>query len=229
MKLKHTLLLFVFIALSSFSPTPNASVWENVQLIGANSKSVFSFNLLRYNRGTYYEDIDSLFVVEKELLTGTIIDKKLLRVIKNERLIFSEYIDSMQHVHTEMYSNPFDLIAYQKENDIQFLFQGEQNKLLKFAKEGLFFGEGSMKELVMDKKAVLKFMDIEDGPFSYIEDFHISLAYYNNPSFYILIVDSGEPYTDSDFRQALLPIPKELYNNAQNNYWERFNKSKKKP
>ena len=150
MKLNYYLLLFGLLLLSSFRPTPNASVWENVQLIGANTKSVFSLNLLRYNSGSYYRSVDSLFVVEKNLKTGTLIERRPLKTVE-----FYQDPDSTSYVLTETYAKLFDLIAYQKENNIEFLFQGLIFDFLKFTNEGLCIGDGTIDVLVSIKKRFL--------------------------------------------------------------------------
>ena len=221
MKLNYSLLLLVLLVLSSFMTTPGSSVWENVQLIGANSKSVFSLNVLRYNSGSYYRSVDSLFVVEKNLMTGSLIERRPLKTVE-----FYQDPDSTSYVLTETYSKPFDLIAYQKDNDIEFLFKDGISDLLKFTNEGLYIVDGTIKELVMDKQTVLKFMNIENKAFNGQEKFHISLAY-SHPQYLILIVDYGTCSSDEDFLQAIVSIPDDQYHNALSSYWDQINKLRK--
>lgn len=220
-KFNHYLLLLVFLVLSGFMTTPDGFVWENIQVIGANKKSVFSLNLLRYNSGSYYRSVDSLFVVEKNLMNGCLIERRPLKTVA-----FYQHPDSTTYELTETFSEPFDLIDYQRENNIEFLFQNSPFDLLKLKEEGLFVAGDTIEELLMDKQTLISFMDIENNPFVYVDEFNIA-AKYSNKQYVIFVVNYGPLYSDENFKQTIISIPNDQFYKVLDAYWDKVNKANK--
>ena len=220
--------IFLICALYSLTvfATPNNAIWENEILIGVNSDNYYTIRTCKYLTGTYYHDIDSIFLIEKELSSGAIIDKIVLRVIDHK-----DSTANGDWQHKELIENPINLIEYQKNKHMEIAYQGNYfDSKFDFLRDGLFINYRNGKELIVDKTYLDKYIDWYSEYIQYQEeysddiDFRIKVALaYETRTHMFLVVESGSDHCDMDFRQSILVIDKNKYRTAKQNIVKRKN------
>jgi hypothetical protein len=219
------LLLFsLFFILTALS-TPNVAFWENETLIGVNKQNYYTIKTCKYLTGTYYHNIDSVFLFEREINTGKVIERKVLRVIDHR-----DTTSNGDWKHTEMIKNSTNIIEHQKEKEVDLIFQSNyKNMKFKFSKDGLLLLYKDSEELIVTRAYIEKYVDWLNQYLSSQEkypnnhDFQIRISQtYQSRTHEFFIVESGPDHSDSDFRQTVLVFHHDKLNTAR----QRINKRK---
>ncbi len=219
------LLLFSLSCILTALSTPNSAIWENEILIGVNDQNYYTIKTCRYLTGTYFHNIDSVFLIEREINTGKVIDRKVLRVIDHK-----DATTNGDWQHTEMIENPINLIEYQKDKKVELVFQSNyKNMKFKFSADGLLLLYRDSEELIENRAYVENYVDWFNEYLSYQEkypndfDFQIRISQtYESRTHKFFIVESGSDHTDSDFRQTVLVVHRDKLNAAR----QRINRRK---
>lgn len=225
MKTKTLLFIAILLIFKMANSTPNSAVWENEILIGVTENYYYTMKLGRYFPSNYFQYADSLFLFEKELNTGKVTEKTILRVIHHNS---AEIGGKWEHI--EMVKNPLNLIQYQMEKKMEFAFKVSfPDTKFKINKKGLFLKMGKDEEILLNKTYVDKYVgwidDCLTNQIKYpdINEYQIRvLETYAAAGYIFLVVESGANNADSDFRQTLLVFKQEIFYSAQQKINERI-------
>jgi hypothetical protein len=198
--------------------TPDSAVWENEILIGANDQNFYTIKMYKYLMGTYYANIDSVFLIEKAINNGEIIEKIVLRVVSN-----MDVTSEGDWQHTDRIENPINIIDYQKEKNIQLVYQRNfYDSKFSFSPQGLILNYRGSKELIVDRPAVNGFIDWFDQYIGYQEtyssdrDFRIRVSQaYESKTHVFLVVETGADQSDTTFKQSILVFQRDKLNSAR--------------
>ena len=148
----------VFLLLTIFaintSATPSEHYWENENLLGENTKYFYILKNCRYNPGSNYHFVDSVFLIERNKISGYVENKILLRIIDCE-----DETTMGDWVYTELFTNPLNLVQYQKEKSIHPIFKDEYDDIIKITEIGIIVENHTDKKLIMGLWRLGRFSD----------------------------------------------------------------------
>jgi hypothetical protein len=206
--------------------TPDSSVWENEILIGANDDNFYTIKMCKYLTGTYYYNIDSVFLIERVLNSGKVNEKIVLRVVNN-----MDVTTEGNWQHTEMIEAPINIIEYQKEKKVNLVYQRNFDGLsFMFSPDGLIINYRESEEMIVSKAYIDSFIDWYDQSIALQEtyssdnEFRIKVSQsYESKTHVFLVVETGADQSDTNLRQSVLAFPQARIDSAR----QKINRLKK--
>lgn len=205
-----------FIPLLSMA-TPNPCTWENEFLLGANDSRFFTLVQVKHLTGTYYYNVDSVFLVEKDHSTGKLLHKQLLRVVEHR-----DTTSNGNWKHSEVYTNPLNLFQYLASRKVLPVYRDAfPATSFQIRDTGLVMRYRGIDAQIVSKASMSGFIPwletaLEDQTATKgSRDFRIRISgAFSNGATVFLVVDTGPEQSDVDYRQTLLAIPRNTITQA---------------
>ena len=207
MKRKILLLSVVYLTLvNNVHATPDPSNWYKVDLIGANNTNYYYYLTHEELLGSYYYSFTHYYLVSRNIKTGSIDRKVLLKKTKNTIIRKDrDVIDKHENILiTDI--NSMDIIS---ENNVEALYPDvDARKSFKFDKKGMYYVKDNKRINVLTREYLNKFLIEYEEWYDWKNGISIIQVYSNRDyHFYILQYGTGG---DIDFFQAILPIRRNI-------------------
>lgn len=195
--------------------TPSPAEWTRKIILGYTAEDIVYMEFKRSAPGSYYQYVDSAFIVSRDPSNRNNIEKLLVRATWHE-----DSTSMGDWIQKELTTDTLDINQYMSDKVMHYCFSSSKPSIgkLKFEEYGILLDHNEVGILLLSKEKLAKQSPELLEILSY--DKVRIVAKHNTSDHLLLTVQTGMDSSDSDFKQHILAIPMKELSEAEKTFRE---------